>query len=224
MTPGGLNPHARRRDGRYPLAAIAFEGSCTVTKRSGPVGRGLLVGLVLVVALIVAACGGSTPAASGGGGGGGSPGASTGGGGGSSGAGGAVTGKRMCEIVTLDQATQLLGEAPPRGEASDDRLAKSHTCAYKPGPKAVLRVQVVEGIDSEQKFEGSLATNGVKVAAEGVGDKAYYIDRTDLPAGTRLYVWAKGHTVLIDLGVDGQPIDSLRESAKGLVDQVIAAI
>lgn len=194
-------------------------------KRSAPVGRARLVGFVLVVTLFAAACGGSTPAASSGGSGGAggaSAGASSGGGGGATG--GAITGKRMCEIVTLDQATQLLGESPPRGEASDDRLAKSHTCAFKPGPKAILRVQVVEGIDTEQKFEGSLATNGVKVAAEGVGDKAYFIDRTDLPAGTRLYVWAKGHTVLIDLGVDGQPIDSLKESAKGLVDQVVAAI
>jgi hypothetical protein len=196
-----------------------------VINRAPSIRRGPLAGLVLVLSVVVAACGGAAPAASSGGsggGGGGGGGASAGAGSGAGG--GPITGKRMCEVVTLDQATQLLGEAPPRGEASDDRLAKSHTCAYKPGPKAILRVQVVEGIDTEQKFESSLATNGVKTPAEGIGDKAYYIDRTDLPAGTRLYVWAKGHTVLIDLGVEGQPIESLRESAKGLVDQVVAAI
>jgi hypothetical protein len=181
-----------------------------------------LSGLVLALSIILVACGGSTPAASTGGSAGGGGGASASGGG--SGAGGAITGRRMCEIVPLDQATQVLGEAPPRGEASDDRLANSHTCAYKPGPKAILRVQVVEGIDSEQKFEGSLATNGVRTPAEGLGDKAYFIDRTDLPAGTRLYVWAKNHTVLIDIGVDGQPVDSLKETARGLYDQVVAAI
>jgi hypothetical protein len=182
---------------------------------------------MLIVVLLTAACGGSTPAASGGGAS--TPGASSGGGGGGGGAGGGpITGKRMCEIVTLDQATAILGEAPPRGEASDDRLSKSHTCAYKPGPKLILQVQVRDDIPDEAAFDAALdaAINPSleRTPVEGVGDKAYFIARTEPPAGMRLYILAKGKMILVNIGREDLSADALQEAARGLAPQIIDAI
>jgi hypothetical protein len=184
------------------------------------------MGLVLGAGMMLAACGGATPATSGGGSGSATPGASSGGGGAVPG--GAITGKRMCEIVTLDQATSILGEAPPRGEASDDRLSKSHTCAYKPGPKLILQVQVRDEIADEAAFDAALdaAINPSleRTPVEGVGDKAYFIARTEPPAGMRLYILAKGKMILVNIGREDLPADALQETARGLAPQIIDAL
>jgi hypothetical protein len=187
-----------------------------------PAGRGPVV-LLLSVILVVAACGGSTPAATTGGGGssGGpstAPAASSGGGG----AGGAaLTGKRVCEIVTLEQATEVLGEPPPRGEASDDRLAKTHTCAYKPGPKLILQIQITDGIGTVDQFEAAVARLTEKVAVEGIGEKAYLIPRTEPPAGTRLYILAKGVMVLVNIGRETVPMADLEATAKSMAPAIL---
>ena len=199
-----------------------------MTNRWIPFGRGPLAGLVLALSVVVAGCGGSTPAASTGAsaGGGGSAGAS--GGSGGAVAGGPITGKRMCEIVPIDQATSILGEAPPRGEASDDRLAKSHTCAYKPGPRLILQVQVRDDIPDEAAFDAALdaAINPslARTPVEGLGDKAYFIARTEPPAGTRLYILAKGKMILVNIGREDLPEDALQETARGVAPQIIDAI
>jgi hypothetical protein len=138
--------------------------------------------------------------------------------------GGPITGKRVCEIVTIEMATQILGEAPPRGEASDDRLAKSHTCAYKPGPKLIVQIQVYEGIATAEQFDAQLVRLTEKTAVEGIGDKAYFIPRTEPPPGTRLYIWAKGFLLLINVGSDRLTAEAAEESARGLAPTLIDAL
>lgn len=190
--------------------------------RNLPARRGL-VALLLSTIVAVAACGGSTPAATttGTAGSSSAPAATTGGGGGG---GGALTGKRVCEIVTLEQATEVLGEAPPRGEASDDRLAKTHTCAYKPGPKLILQIQITDGIGTPDQFEAALQRLTEKVAVEGIGEKAYLVPRTEPPAGTRLYILAKGVMVLVNIGRETVPLASLEETAKGMAATILDQI
>jgi hypothetical protein len=177
--------------------------------------------VALCVLLALAACGGSSAPASAPGGGA-TPAPASAGSGGTTG--GPLTGKRVCEIVTLDMATEILGEAPPRGEASDDRLAKSHTCAYKPGPKLIVQIQVVDGIATVDQFEALLIRLTEKTAVEGIGDKAYFIPRTEPPPGTRLYAWAKGYSVLVNIGSDRMSEDAAREAARTLAPTVIAAL
>jgi hypothetical protein len=190
-------------------------------RRASTPDRGLAA-LVLAVALLAVGCGGSgTPSGTGGAGATAAP-ASAGGSGGTSG--GAITGKRVCEIVTLEMATQILGEAPPRGEASDDRLAKSHTCAYKPGPKLILQIQVIEGTATVDQFEALLVRLPEKKAADGIGEKAYFSARTEPPPGTRLYVLAKGLTILVNIGTETVPEESLQQTARDLVPTIINAL
>ena len=181
---------------------------------------GRVAAVLIAVALVLAACGGSGAPAS--------PGAATNapasaGGSGTAG-GGPMTGKRLCEIVTLEKATELLGEAPPRGEASDDRLAKSHTCAYKPGPKLILQIVVVEGFPDVASFDKSMERFSVKTPAEGVADKAYFVARTEPPPGTRLYALAKGVTVLVNIGSEKQTEEALQTVARDLIPTIIDAI
>ena len=184
-------------------------------------GRGLIAVLLSTI-IAVAACGGSTPAAttSAGGASNSAPAATAGGGG----AGGPLTGKRVCEIVTLEQATKILGKPPPRGEASDDRLAKTHTCAYKPGPRLILQIQVTDGIGTAEQFDAAVARLTEKVPVEGIGERAYLVPRTEPPAGTRLYILAKGVMVLVNIGRKTVPLASLEETAKGMAPAILDQI
>ena len=189
----------------------------TTSQLSSP-GR---VGAILIaLALVLAACGGSGAPASGVA----ATNAPATGAAGTGSAGGPMTGKRLCELVTLEKATELLGEAPPRGEASDDRLAKSHTCAYKPGPKLILQIVVIEGFPDVASFDKSMERFTVKTPAEGVGDKAFFVARTEPPAGTRLYALAKGVTVLVNIGSDKQTEEALQTVARDLIPTVIDAL
>ena len=175
---------------------------------------------VLLAAMLAGACGG-TPAASGGTATG-APAAGASGGGAA--AGGPLNGKRLCQIVTIEQATEILGEAPPRGEASDDRLSKSHTCAYKPGPRLILQIQVTEGITTAQQFDAAVERLTQKVPVEGIGEKAYFIPRTEPPAGTRLYILAKGMMVLVNIGREDVPEESLQTAARDLAPGLLDAL
>lgn len=188
-----------------------------------PAGRAL-VALLLSATIAMAACGGSTPAATTPGGGSSTAPAASAGGGGGGGGGGPITGKRVCEIVTLEQATEILGEAPPRGEASDDRLAKTHTCAYKPGPRLILQIQVTDGIGTVDQFEAALSRLTEKAPVEGIGEKAYLIPRTEPPAGTRLYILAKGVMVLVNIGRETVPLADLEATAKSMAPAILDQI
>lgn len=125
-------------------------------------------------------------------------------------------------MTSRDGLPATRGTRPAR--RSDDRLAKTHTCAYKPGPKLILQIQVTDGVGTEEQFENAIKLLTERTPVEGIGEKAYFIPRTEPPIGIRLYLYAKGVMVLVNIGREDLRLTDLETTARDLASVIIGAI